>query len=60
MKKYLASFYIETEVGPKILSKVVRCIEDANARDILNALFDECKDIPLIHDIILINFWYYE
>lgn len=35
MKKYLASFYIETEVGPKILSKVVRCIEDTNARDIL-------------------------
>lgn len=60
MKKYLVSFYIETEAGPKILNRVVRSVAGSNAMDILNALFDEYKGTSLEYDITLINFWPYE
>lgn len=60
MKKYLVSFCIETEVGPKILNKVVRSVVGSNAMDILNALFDEYKGTNFEYNITLINFWPYE
>lgn len=57
MKRYLVSFYIETETGPKILNKVVRSVVESNAMDILDALFSEYKGTSLKYNITLINFW---
>ena len=57
MKKYLVSFYIETETGPKILNRVVRSVVGSNAMDILDALFSEYKGTSLKYNITLINFW---